>query len=254
MECFGLRNKIAIVTGGNRGIGKAIALALGKAGADVVLAARNTKLLEKTVEEIRAEGGEAFGIECDLAREKDILSLVENVVHRYGKIDILVNNAGISPFVKRSEEVEKEEWEDVLRVNLTAPFLLCRQAGRVMIENGWGRIINIASIGGVIGLPRQIAYCVAKAGLIEMTKVLALEWTRKHQITVNAVAPGYVATDLTEGMRSSEVISKNLLGRIPAGRFGEAHEIVGAVLYFASEDAGYTTGAVLTVDGGWTAA
>jgi NAD(P)-dependent dehydrogenase (short-subunit alcohol dehydrogenase family) len=171
-------------------------------------------------------------------------------VERYGKIDILVNNSAISPFVKKSEEVTKEMWQEVLQVNLLAPFLLCREAGKIMMKQNWGRIINVASVGGLVALPRQIAYCASKGALIQMTKVLAVEWAGKYNITVNAIAPGYVATDLTSGMRASEKISKNLLQRNPSGRFGEAEEIAGAVLYFASESARFTTGVVLAVDGG----
>lgn len=254
MRLFSLSNRVAVVTGGSRGIGKAIALAYSEAGAKVVVAARNVTLLDEVAKEIHGRGGDAFSVKCDLSQDKDIMDLITKTVDRYGKLDILVNNAAISPYVRKSEEVEKEEWEKVIRINLTAPFLLCREAGKIMIKNNWGRIINIASVGGLIGLPRQIAYCAAKGGIIQMTKVLAIEWTAKYNITVNAIAPGYIATDLTEGMRSSERISKNLLQRTPIGRFGETHEIVSAALYFASDSARYTTGTVLPIDGGWMAA
>ena len=251
---FDLTGKTAVVTGAGRGIGKAIALAYSEAGAKVVVAAKNVTLLDEVAKEIHGKGGDAFSVKCDLSQDKDIMDLITKTVDRYGKLDILVNNAAISPYVRKSEEVEKEEWEKVIRINLTAPFLLCREAGKIMIKNNWGRIINIASVGGLIGLPRQIAYCAAKGGIIQMTRVLAIEWTGKHNITVNAIAPGYIATDLTEGMRSSEKISKNLLQRTPIGRFGETEEIVGAALYFASDSARYTTGTVLPIDGGWLAA
>lgn len=254
MRLFSLSNRVAIVTGGSRGIGKAIALAFSEAGAKVVVAARNVTLLDEVVKEIHGRGGDAFSVKCDLSLDKDIMNLITKTVDRYGRLDILVNNAAISPYVRKSEELEKEEWEKVIRINLTAPFLLCREAGKIMIKNNWGRIINIASVGGLIGLPRQIAYCAAKGGIIQMTKVLAIEWTGKYNITVNAIAPGYIATDLTEGMRSSEKISKNLLQRTPIGRFGETQEIVSAALYFASDSARYTTGTVLPIDGGWLAA
>jgi len=253
MDRFNFHDKIALVTGGSRGIGKAIAIAFGEAGATVVVAARNVNLLEEVVKEIQAIGGNAFYVKCDLTRDEDIFTLVTKTIERYGRIDILINNAGISPWVKKSEEVTKEMWEEVIQANLLAPFLLCREAGKIMMKQNWGRIINIASVGGLVALPRQIAYCATKGALIQMTKVLAIEWAEKYNITVNVIAPGYFATDLTEGMRASDTISKNLLQRNPSRRFGEVDEIVGAALYFASESASFTTGSVLLVDGGMLA-
>ncbi len=252
MDLFNLKHKVAVVTGGSRGIGRSIALALSEAGAGVVVAARNEDLLNDVVKEIHQKSGDAFAVQCDLNRDEDISNLIARTVDRYGKIDILVNNAGISPFVEKSEHVTKEAWESVIRINLTAPFLLCREAGKNMLKNKWGRIINVASIGGLVGLPRQIAYSTTKGGLIQMTKVLAVEWIRQN-ITVNAIAPGYIATDLTEGMRASKKITENLLRRTPIRRFGEADEVVGAALFLASESASYTTGTVIVVDGGWMA-
>jgi NAD(P)-dependent dehydrogenase (short-subunit alcohol dehydrogenase family) len=253
MDRFNFKGKIVIVTGGSRGIGKSIALAFGEAGANVVVAARKVDVLKEVVKEIQAKGSDGSYVECDLKRDEDIYNLIEKALDRYGRIDILVNNAGIGPWVKKSEEVTKEMWEEVLQVNLMAPFLLCREAGKIMMKNNWGRIINVASVGGAIGLPRQVAYCAAKGALIQMTKVLAIEWVGKYNITVNAIAPGYIATDLTEEMRASEKISQNLLQRNPSRRFGEPDEIAGAALYFASESASYTTGSVLFIDGGWMA-
>ena len=250
---FNLHDKTAVVTGGSRGIGKAVALAFGEAGAKVVVAARKVSLLEEVVEEIKATGSDALAVKCDLSRDTDLFNLIEKTVEMFGKIDILVNNAGISPFLVKSEEVTKEMFEEVIQVNLLAPFLLCREAGKIMMKNNWGRVINIASVGGMVGFQRQIAYCATKGALIQMTRVLAIEWANKYNITVNAIAPAYIATDLTEGVRASEKISQNLLQRTPMGRFGETEEIVTAALYFASEYSSYTTGTVLTVDGGWMA-
>jgi len=253
MDRSNFKDKIVIVTGGSRGIGKSIALAFGEAGANVVVAARKAHLLREVVKEIQGRGGDGFYVECDLTRDETIYNLIEKTSERYGRIDVLVNNAGIGPWVKKSEEVTKEMWEEVLQVNLMAPFLLCREAGKIMMKNNWGRIINVASVGGAIALPRQIAYCAAKAALIQMTKVLAIEWAEKFNITVNAVAPGYITTDLTEAKRASERISQNLLQRNPSRRFGEPDEIAGAALYFASESASFTTGSVLFIDGGMLA-
>ncbi len=253
MNEFNLKKRVAIVTGGNRGIGKSIAVALSGAGAKVAVAARNTDLLSQTVKEIHEKGGDGFYIQCDLSNDEDINRIIEETLDQYGKIDILVNNSGISPFVKKSEEVTKEMWEKVIQVNLLAPFLLCREAGKVMMKNNWGRIINVASAGGMIALPRQIAYCATKGALIQMTKVLAVEWAEKFNITVNAIAPGYFKTDLTSAMRASETIYDNLLQRNPSKRFGEVDEIAGAALYLASETSGFTNGSVLVVDGGMLA-
>jgi len=250
---FSFRKRVAIVTGGTRGIGKAIALAFAEVGTSVVVAARNMELLEQVAKEIQTSGGEGFYVKCDLTADEDILNLIEKTMSRYGRIDILVNNSAISPFVMKSEEVTKEMWEEIIQVNLLAPFLLCREAGKIMMKQNWGRIINVASLGGLVALPRQIAYCATKSALIQMTKVLAVEWAGKYNITVNAIAPGYIATDLTEGMRASEIISKNLLQRNPSRRFGEPDEIVNAALYLASEGASFTTGSVLVVDGGMLA-
>jgi len=247
---FDLKGKVAIVTGGSRGIGKAIALAFGRAGAEVVVAARKMDLLAQALEEIKDGGGGGLCVRCDLTKDEDILNLIETTMRRYGRVDILVNNSGISPFVKKSEEVTKEMWQEVLQVNLLAPFILCREAGKIMMKQNYGRIINMASTGGLVGFPRQIAYSATKGALIQMTKVLAVEWAGKYNITVNAIAPGYFITDLTEGMRASEKISKNLLSRNPSARFGEVNEITGAALYLASDSSSFTTGTVLVIDGG----
>jgi len=253
MNRFNLEDKIALVTGGSRGIGRAISLGFGEAGATVVVAARNVDILKEVVRQIEAKGAVGSYVRCDVTKDEDIYQLIAKTLDRHGKIDILVNNAAISPWVKNSEEVTKEMWDEVIQANLLAPFLLCREAGKIMMKQNWGRIINIASVGGLVALPRQIAYCATKGALIQMTKVLAVEWAEKYNITVNAIAPGYFVTDLTEGMRASEKISKNLLQRNPSRRFGEVDEIVGAALYFASESARFTTGSILLIDGGMLA-
>jgi len=253
MDRFNFHDKIVVVTGASRGIGKSIALAFGEAGANVVVAARKVNLLDKVVKEIQANGGNSFYVRCDLTKDEDIFNIVTKTIDRYGRIDILVNNAGISPWVKKSEEVTKEMWEEVIQTNLLAPFLLCREAGKIMMKQNWGRIINIVSVGGLVALPRQIAYCATKGALIQMTKVLAIEWAEKYNITVNAIAPGYFATDLTEGMRASDKVSKNLLQRNPSRRFGEPNEVVSAALYLASDSTSFTTGSVLLIDGGMLA-
>lgn len=203
--------------------------------------------------EIEATGAGASYVRRDVTKDEDIFNLINTTLDRHGRIDILVNNAAISPWVKKSEEVTKKMGEEVIQLNLLALFLLCREAGKIMMKQNWGRIINIASVGGLVALPRQIAYCATKRALLQMTKILAVEWAERYNITVNAIAPGYFTTDLTEGMCASERISRNLLQRNPSRRFGEVDEIVGAALYLASNSATFTTGSVLLIDGGMLA-
>jgi NAD(P)-dependent dehydrogenase (short-subunit alcohol dehydrogenase family) len=253
MNLFEFNGKIVIVTGGSRGIGKAMALGFANAGAKVIIAARNVRFLEETMTEIGQFGGEGSYIECDLRKDDDIFRLVNETVKQYGRIDILINNSGISPFITKSEEVTKKMWEEVIQVNLLAPFLLSRETAKIMMKNNFGRIINVASVGGMVGFQRQIAYSATKGAVIQMTKVMAVEWSKRYNITVNAIAPSYIETDLTMGMRGSEKISANLLQRTPMGRFGVPNEIVTAAFYLASEFSSYTTGSVLPVDGGWMA-
>jgi len=248
---FSLGGKVAIVTGASRGIGKEIALAYGNAGAKVVAAARNVEFLKQVVEEIKEKGGDGMLAKCDVSRDEDIFRLIKTTVESFGTIDILVNNAGISPYVVKSEEVTRGMWEEMFQVNLFAPFLLCREAGKVMIKQKKGRIINMASVGGLIGMPRQIIYSSTKGALIQMTRTLAVEWAA-HKITVNAIAPSYLATDLTEGVRKSKMADL-LLQRVPMGYFGAAGDVAGGALYLASEAGRYVTGTILVVDGGMLA-
>jgi NAD(P)-dependent dehydrogenase (short-subunit alcohol dehydrogenase family) len=247
-----LEGKTAIVTGASRGIGKAIAKAFAEAGADLVLVSRNRVALEGVVREIEGLGGKALPVSADIGNTDDINKVIEATLKVSPRIDILLNNAGISPILKKAEEVNLKEWEEIVRVNLTGTFLFCQAAGKVMIQQGGGKIINMVSVGAVVGFPRQIAYCATKGGILQMTKVLAVEWTR-YNIQVNAIGPAYLETELTKGMRASKVISENLLGRTPMGRFGRPEEIVGAAIYLASDASSYVTGQTLFVDGGWLA-
>ena len=251
-ELFRLEGKTAIVTGASRGIGKAIAKAFAEAGADLVLVSRNRVALEEVVREIEGLGGKALPVSADIGNTDDINKVIEATLKVSPRIDILLNNAGISPILKKAEEVNLKEWEEIVRVNLTGTFLFCQAAGKVMIQQGGGKIINMVSVGAVVGFPRQIAYCATKGGILQMTKVLAVEWTR-YNIQVNAIGPAYLETELTKGMRASKVISENLLGRTPMGRFGRPEEIVGAAIYLASDASSYVTGQTLFVDGGWLA-
>jgi NAD(P)-dependent dehydrogenase (short-subunit alcohol dehydrogenase family) len=249
---FELTDKIAIVTGASRGIGAAIALGLARSGAHLVLVSRNLPSLNRVAKEVAGMGRESLAIRADIGVADEIVSAVEEARKHFQRIDILVNNAGISPILKRAEDMTKPEWDEIIRVNLTGTFLFSQACGKVMIEQMEGKIINIASVGGTVGLPRQAGYCAAKGAIIQLTKVLALDWA-KYNIQVNAVGPSYVETDLTEGVRRSKLISEDLLRKTPMGRFGKPEEVVGAVVFLASDASSYITGQTIYVDGGWLA-
>jgi NAD(P)-dependent dehydrogenase (short-subunit alcohol dehydrogenase family) len=251
-KIFHLTGKTAIVTGASRGIGQAIAKGFAKAGADLILVSRNRSALEKVAKEIETLGRKAFPISADIGNPEEIQRTIDTTLKISPRIDILVNNAGISPVLKKAEEMDLKEWEEILRVNLTGTFLFCQAVGKKMIQQGGGKIINMVSVGAVVGFPRQIAYCVTKGGVLQLTKVLSIEWA-KHNIQVNAIGPAYIETELTKGMRESKIISEDLLRKTPMGRFGNPEEIVGAALYLASDASSYVTGQTLFVDGGWLA-
>jgi NAD(P)-dependent dehydrogenase (short-subunit alcohol dehydrogenase family) len=252
MDMSPLKGKTAIVTGASRGIGEAIAKGFAKAGADLILVSRNRAALEKVAKEIDGVGRKALPIAADIGAADEIQRAVDAALKTFPRIDILVNNAGISPVLKRAEELALKEWEEILRVNLTGTFLFCQAVGKTMIQQGGGKIINMVSVGAVVGFPRQVGYCATKGGILQLTKVLALDWAR-FNIQVNAIGPSYLETDLTQGMRESKVISESLLRRTPMGRFGKPEEVVGAALYLASDASSYVTGQTLFVDGGWLA-
>jgi NAD(P)-dependent dehydrogenase (short-subunit alcohol dehydrogenase family) len=253
LSMFRLKGKTAIITGASRGIGRAIARGFALAGADLVLVSRNLSALEEAANEIKGLGRKALAVSADIGNPEDIQKAIESTLMVFPKIDILLNNAGISPVLKKAEETNLKEWEEILRINLTGTFLFCQSAGKVMIQQGGGgKIINMISVGGVVAFPRQIAYCVSKGGILQLTKVLAIEWAR-HNIQVNAIGPAYLETELTQGVRESKTISEDLLRKTPMGRFGKPEEVVGAAIYLASDASSYVTGQTLFVDGGWLA-
>jgi NAD(P)-dependent dehydrogenase (short-subunit alcohol dehydrogenase family) len=249
---FQLEGKTAIVTGASRGIGEAIAKGFARAGADLVLVSRNLSALEGVAKEIEGLGRKVIPVSADIGNLEEIQKVIEATLKVFPRIDILLNNAGISPVLKKAEEMNLKQWEEVVRVNLTGTFLFCQAAGKVMIQQGGGKIINMVSVGAVVGFPRQIAYCATKGGILQLTRVLAIEWTR-YNIQVNAIGPAYLETELTKGMRESKIISEDLLRKTPMGRFGKPEEIVGAAIYLASDASSYVTGQTLFVDGGWLA-
>lgn len=252
LTMFQLTGRTAIVTGASRGIGAAIAKGFAQAGADLILVSRNLSALEGVAREIEGLGRKSLPISADIGKPEEIEKAIEVSLKVFSRIDILFNNAGISPVLKKAEELSLAEWEEIVRVNLTGTFLFCQAAGKVMIRQGGGKIINMVSVGAMVAFPRQIAYCASKGGILQLTKVLSVEWA-KHNIQVNAIGPAYLETELTKGMRESKIISEDLLRRTPMGRFGKPEEIVGAALYLASDASTYVTGQTFFVDGGWLA-
>jgi NAD(P)-dependent dehydrogenase (short-subunit alcohol dehydrogenase family) len=249
---FDLTGKVALVTGASSGIGYAAAIALAAQGAKVVVAARRMDRLEELVAKIGASGGSAVAVAMDVTQKADIDNAVAQTVAKFGKLDILVNNAGTldySPFL----EMKEEAWDKVVDTNLKGYFLVAQAAAREMAKGKWGRIINIASIasGGVgIGYPMISHYVASKGGIVGLTEALAGE-LGPMGITVNAIGPGGVETEMTQSITEEQ--KKGMYTRLPIKRFGKPEEIAASVVYFASEEAAYTTGATLYVDGGWLA-
>jgi 2-dehydro-3-deoxy-D-gluconate 5-dehydrogenase len=250
LDWFSLEGKIALCTGTGTGIGAGIAKGLARAGADVVChdlgeAARPTS------EEIKAMGRRSVALGADLSKRAEQDRLVEDALGAFGRLDILVNNAGL---IRRNPAVNytDEDWDLLLEVNLSAPFRLSRRVGKLMIEQGGGRIVNISSLLAFQGGILVPAYAASKGGVAQFTKALANEWATKN-VNVNAIAPGYIATNNTAALRADETRSRQILERIPAGRWGTPEDIAGAAVFLCSEAARYVTGHVLAVDGGWLA-
>ncbi|MCL4200247.1 3-oxoacyl-ACP reductase FabG [Patescibacteria group bacterium] len=247
---FDLSGKVALVTGASSGMGRATAIALANQGAKVVAAARRMDKLEALVAEIKSRGKEALAVQMDVTKRNEVDAAVHAAATTFGKLDILVNNAGVldySPFL----DMKEEAWDKVIDTNLKGYFYAAQAAALEMAKTKWGRIINIASIasGGVgVGFPMISHYCASKGGVIGLTEALAGELGPSN-ITVNAIGPGGVTTEMTQGMTDEAV--KGMTARLPIKRFGTGEEIAAAVVYFASEEAAYTTGATLYVDGGW---
>lgn len=248
-----LKDKVSLVTGGSRGIGRAIALALAREGAVVAINySKSVEAAEEVVKEIQELGQPAITIRADVANKSEVDAMVKRVKGEFGKINILVNNAGMS-VLGPSEELEENGWRRGIDVMLTGPFLCSQAAGREMIKQKGGKIINIASVNGIGAFPERVSYSCAKAGLMQLTKVLGCEWAR-YKINVNAVAPGYVNTYLVEDLASKGVLDvSELANRTPLGRLAEPVEIADAVVFLASEESKYMEGQTIVVDGGWSA-
>ena len=250
-ELFDLRGQVAVVTGSTRGIGRGIAECLGKAGASVVIVGRSREACEWVAADLTAMGIAALAAWADVTKVEEVERLMQKTEDAFGRIDILVNNAGVA-LTHKAENITEEEWDQVLNLDLKSVFFCSQRAGRRMIQQQRGKIINTASIMGQVGQKLTLTYCAAKSGVVGLTRALALEWAR-HNIQVNALCPGFVLTSINEEAMKDEKIFNATLRKIPAGRLGQVSDMVGAVLFLASEASDYMTGQTLTVDGGWTA-
>jgi len=248
---FDLSEKIAVVTGAGRGLGYDISLALARYGAHVVACSRTESELETVAEKIKAMGRQAIPVAMDLSDIRSVGPMVDRAVEAFGRIDILVNNAGINR-PQRAEDVTEDNWDQVMNTNLKGLFFCAQAVGQVMISQKNGKIINISSDAGTVGIPGRAAYCASKGGVNLVTKVLAIEWAQ-HNINVNAIAPAFIETPLTEPMLKDPTFNKYVLENTPLGRVGKPKDVSSAAVFLASEASDYITGHILLIDGGWTA-
>lgn len=247
-----LDGRVVWVTGASRGLGRALALGFAGAGARVLATARSADALDETVAAIRERGGEALAVPGSVTDPGDVEAALEAAREAWGRLDALVNNAGVSPHFKRSEQLADDELRSVLETNLIGPLACTRSAFELLEADGGGAVVNVSSIHGARAHERMLAYAAAKGGLELVTRTLAVEWAARG-VRVNSLAPGYLETDMTTGLREHPRWRESLLSRIPMGRFGKPEEIVPAALFLASPASSYVTGATLFADGGWTA-
>jgi gluconate 5-dehydrogenase len=249
---FDLSGRVAVVTGSTRGIGLGLAVGLAEQGADIVITSRSQADCETTAESIRELGRRALAKCCDVTDGRSIERLAHAAETEFGRVDILVNNAG-SAFRKAAEELTEEDWDRVMNVDLKGVFLCSISFGKRMISRKSGKIINVASILGLVGEGQLLPYCVAKGGVVQMTRALAVEWA-KYNIQVNALCPGYVMTAMNQKtLTTNREVYDHIISRTPARRLGQVTDIIGVAQLLASDASNYMTGQTLVVDGGWTA-
>lgn len=252
LDKFCLDNKVSLITGSSRGIGKGIAMALAQAGSDLVISARNKEKLNRLRKEIvKSTRRKVVCIQADMSKDQDIDKLVRKAAREFGKIDVLVNNAGTN-IRGPSEDFSVKDWDRVMRINLRAVFLLSQKVAKIMIDKGGGKIINISSLTSEITRPGIAAYTTSKGGIRQLTKSLAVEWA-KHNINMNAIGPGYIRTDLTKKIQNDKKLNAWVMSRVAIKRWGEPSDLMGIVVFLASEASSYITGQAIYVDGGWLA-
>lgn len=246
-----LKDEVAIITGGGSGIGRAIAQVFAKEGAKVVIAGRRREPLEETANLIKQKNGEILTVQADVSDSNQASSLIEKTIEQFNHLDILVNNAGVALAADTASATE-EEWNKTIAIDLKGVWLCAKAAIPQMLKQGKGKIVNIASIAGLVGFEQSAAYCAAKGGVVNLTRAMALDYASR-QINVNAIAPGIIETEMTKPFLMDEGMRQDFLAKTPIGRIGKPEDIAYAALYLACRESDFVTGQTLIVDGGWTA-
>ena len=251
---FDVTGKVALITGASSGLGAGFARLLSQQGAAIAIIARRKERLDALTEEITQQGGRCLPLQCDVTVEENVVEAIKTIRDHYGRIDILINNAG-GVSAGKAEQQTKEQWDRVISTNLTGVYIVAREVGKVMIEQKYGKIINLGSLHSNIGINTRLhsisSYCASKGGVQMLTKALAAEWAQ-YNITVNAIGPAYFRSEMTQAAVDSQPFLQFVASRCPMGRIGNEGELDGAILYFASDASSYTTGQLLNVDGGWS--
>lgn len=252
-DLFSLKGKVAIVTGASSGLGVQFSLALARQGANLAIVARREDKLEEVKKQVEALGVECIALKCDVNNNDEIINTVNKTQSHYGRIDILVNNAGVAVSVPAQEQSD-EDWLRVINTNLNSVYFFAREVGKIMVKQKYGKLINIGSIHSTVAMAHSplSAYCTSKGGVEMLTKALAVEWA-KYNITVNAIGPSYFPSEMTQSSIENDAFQKVVEAYCPMGRTGRNGELDGALVYFASDASTFTTGQLLSVDGGWTA-